>query len=102
MIYVQIRDYQTDRRGPWTTIPEAPHRITVETLRACRAEWQTALDASPGPLGAELAPQTTAREILERALPGLQSFDAIALGFAVTATACRVSEAPDGPWERLP
>ncbi len=102
MIYIQTRDFSVDGRGPWTLLGEGRHWVTIEALRKCRDEWRAELAANPGPLGAALAPQTTARGILERVLPDLQGFDLIALGFAVTATACRVSDAADGPWERLP
>lgn len=96
MLYIQIKD-----GGRWEMIPESPHRVTVEQLREARAEWQAELEASPGAFGAAHAPQTTARGILERAVPGLLGFDMLALGFAVTATSCRTSEAVGGPWERL-
>lgn len=102
MIYIETRDFSTDGRGPWTLLPESPHAIGYEELVEARRQWQAELEADSGILGARLAPQTTARGILEAVSPGLQGFDRLALGFAVTATACRVSDAVGGPWERLP
>ncbi len=97
MLFVQVKD-----DGRWTEIPECPHAIAASELRKAREEWAAELAADPGVFGAALAPQTTAREILGRVAPGLHGFDVMAVGFAVTNPSCRIAEAADGPWERLP
>lgn len=99
MIYIELRSPD----GRWMEMLNGPFPITVSTLRQCRERYGREVAKKPGLLdGVGHAPQTTAREILEELAPDLDGFDRLSLGFSVVSTHCRVGEAPEGPWERIP
>lgn len=73
-----------------TELPNGPFPITGAQLAALQERWQDELRTYPGPLGARLAPQTTVRPWLKEL--GLDDFDALAVGFAVTSCNVRSEE----------
>ena len=98
MIFIELRSPD----GRWIEMLNGPFPIEVTVLRKCREQFGGEVAKKPGLFGVGHAPQTTARGILEELAPGLDGFDRLALGFAVVSTHCRVGEAAEGPWERIP
>ena len=69
----------------WQELP-GPFPITKEQLSHARAIFADELSNSPPLGGANVAPQTAAREILSQVAPALSSFDRGVVGFSITVS----------------
>lgn len=79
-----LRIWVREKGFGWQELPEFPFPITKEQLFHARAIFADELANSPPLGGANVAPQTAAREILSRVAPQLTDFDRLVIGFAVT------------------
>ena len=86
MLRIWIHEFERSRK--WTEIWNGPFPNTRaqldEARRRFQEEWKR-MGADDNPMaGIRLAPQTTARAILDEVCPGLDSIDKGMIGFAVS------------------
>lgn len=79
-----LRIWIREKGFGWQELPESPFPLTSEQLAKARAIFADELSNSPPLGGANMAPQTAARDILARVAPQLTDFDRLVIGFAVT------------------